>query len=66
MGNPAMTNHMYATTKALLERVAPVQIDVLAIKALMKYIDDAVRGLGEICDEIKNAQEIGMKVLVVS
>jgi hypothetical protein len=50
----------------LLERVAPVMIDSQAIMALMKIIDDSIRGLGEIGDDILNASEKGLTLLLVS
>ncbi len=42
-------------------------IDALAIKALMGAIDDAVNGIGEICEreDIPNPVENGMKLLLV-
>ena len=64
-GNPIPSNYLYTHVKMILERVAPVMIDSTAIKALMKFIDDAVCGLGEICDDVPDAIEKGMKLLLV-
>ena len=65
-GNPIQQNYLYTNVKMILERVAPVMIDCNAVKALMKFIEDAVNGLGEICDEVPDAIEKGMKLLLVS
>ena len=42
-------------------------IDSLAVKALMDLIDDAVNGIGEICEkeDIPDPVENGMKLLTV-
>ena len=66
MGNPIPQNHLYTHVKMLLERVAPVMIDNQAIVALMKIIDDSIRGLNEIGDDVMNASEKGLKLLLVS
>ena len=65
LGSAAPTNNMYNSVKMLLERVAPAMIDRTAIEALITMVDDAVRGLGEICDEIPDAVNNGMKLLLV-
>ena len=43
-----------------------MMIDSLAIASLLKYIDDAVTGIGEITEEVPHAIEKGMKLLLVS
>ena len=65
MGNPIPQNHIYGNVKLLLERVAPVMIDKAAIQVLMDYIEDGVRGVGEITEEVPHATENGMKLLKV-
>ena len=66
MGNAIPQNYLYGNVKMLMERVAPVMIDTTAINALMRYIDDAVSGIGELCDDIPKPIESGMKLLLVS
>ena len=67
MGNPIPQNPLYNHVKQLFERISPVMIDSLAIKALMGLIDDAVNGIGEICEkeDIPDPVENGMKLLTV-
>ncbi len=67
LGNPIPQNPVYQHVKQLFERISPVMIDALAIKALMGAIDDAVNGIGEICEreDIPNPVENGMKLLLV-
>ena len=65
MGHPTPQNYVYSTVKVLLERIAPVMIDSVAIQELVAFVSDAVKGTGEICDEIPNATENGMKLLLV-
>ena len=64
-GNPIPQNTMYTTVKTLLERVAPVMIDCAAVQEVLKFIDDAVLGLGEINEEVPHAVEKGMKLLLI-
>ena len=71
MGNPVPTNYLYTNVKLLLERVAPVMIDGAAVIALVKYMDEAVRAklfdeAFELADDLPNAIECGMKLLLVS
>ena len=68
MGNPIPQNPLYNHVKQLFERISPVMIDSLAIKALMDLIDDAVNGIGEICEkeDIPEPVENGMKLLTVN
>lgn len=65
MGSPIPQNILYSQVKTLLERVAPVMIDVLAVKALMTFVADSVTGIGESVEDIPNATEKGMKLLLV-
>ena len=65
LGNPTPQNYVYSTVKVLLERIAPVMIDSVAIQELVSFVSDAVKGTGAICDEIPNATENGMKLLLV-
>ena len=65
LGNPTPQNYVYSTVKVLLERIAPVMIDSVAIQELVSFVSDAVKGTGQICDEIPNATENGMKLLLV-
>ncbi len=65
MGNPVPQNYKYGNVKTLLGRIAPVMIDSIAIKALMKFIDDAVNGIGEMVEDIEEPVEKGMKLLLV-
>ena len=68
MGNPIPQNPLYNHVKQLFERISPVMIDSLAVKALMDLIDDAVNGIGEICEkeDIPGPVDNGMKLLTVS
>ena len=68
MGNPIPQNPLYNHVKQLFERISPVMIDSLAVKALMDLIDDAVNGIGEICEkeDIPDPIDNGMKLLTVS
>ena len=65
MGNPIPQNYLYTNVKLLLERVAPLMIDSMAIMALVKFVDEAVGGMGDICDEMADAVTCGMKLLLV-
>ena len=65
MGNSIPQNFLYGNVKMLMERVAPVMIDATAIVALLKFIEEAVDGVGEICEEIPKPIESGMKLLLV-
>ena len=65
VGNPVPSNVMYNTVKVLLERIAPVMIDSIAIQDLVNFVSQAVKGSGDICDDIPEATENGMKLLLV-
>lgn len=66
LGNPTQNNVFYMTIKALLERIAPVMIDYDSILQILRYVDDSVRGLGEIDDEIGiKGSERGLQLLLV-
>ncbi|XP_034943210.1 sister chromatid cohesion protein PDS5 homolog B isoform X1 [Chelonus insularis] len=68
LGQPVMTNLYYNTVKMLLERVSSVIIDEEAIRILIKYVEDCLRG-GNTIDEIglnpNNAGEKGLRLLVI-
>ena len=66
MGNSIPQNYLYGNVKILMERVAPVMIDSNAIVALMKFIEEAVDGVGEVIEDIPKPIESGMKLLLVS
>ncbi|XP_014675735.1 PREDICTED: sister chromatid cohesion protein PDS5 homolog B-like [Priapulus caudatus] len=66
LGNPTQNNVFYMTIKALLERIAPVMIDYDSVLQLLRYVDDSVRGLGEIDDEIGiKGSERGLQLLLM-
>ena len=65
MGQAVPTNALYTNVKTLLERVAPVMIDLDAMTALVTLLDDAVNGLREINDDIPDVVSKGMKLLSV-
>ncbi|KAK2179962.1 hypothetical protein NP493_464g01004, partial [Ridgeia piscesae] len=65
VGNPVPSNVMYNTVKVLLERIAPVMIDSIAIQDLVTFVSQAVKGSGDICDDIPEATENGMKLLLL-
>lgn len=69
LGQPIMTNLYYNTVKMLLERVSSVMIDHEALKILITYVEDCLRG-GNIIDEASlnpsTAGERGLRLLVVS
>ncbi|XP_052089620.1 sister chromatid cohesion protein PDS5 homolog B-like isoform X2 [Mytilus californianus] len=67
LGGPSQgtQNIYYNTIKSLLERVAPVMIDVSAVDQLVSHVDDSVRGLGIITEGIDGAAEKSVKLLMV-
>ncbi|XP_067006125.2 sister chromatid cohesion protein PDS5 homolog B-A [Anabrus simplex] len=68
LGQPVMTNLYYNTVKMLLERISSVMVDHQAIKVLVGYVEDCLRG-GNIIEEIglnpNTAGERGLKLLVM-
>lgn len=68
LGQPIMTNLYYNTVKMLLERISSVMVDHLALKVLVSYVEDCLRG-GNLIDEIglhpNTAGEKGLKLLVM-
>ena len=65
MGNAVPTNQLYTNVKTLLERVAPVMIDNLAITALVEHLHDAITGTINLRKEVPDIIEKGMKLLLV-
>lgn len=68
LGQPIMTNLYYNTVKMLLERVSSVMVDHEAIRVLLGYVEDCLRG-GNTVDEIglhpATAGDRGLKLLVM-
>ncbi|XP_017780712.1 PREDICTED: sister chromatid cohesion protein PDS5 homolog B isoform X2 [Nicrophorus vespilloides] len=68
LGQPVMTNLYYNTVKMLLERVSSVMVDHQAIKLLVGYVDDCLRG-GNTIEEVglhpATAGDRGLKLLVM-
>lgn len=62
-----MTNVFYMTVKQLLERVAPVLVDKIAVQHLLSYVDQALKNDPDILEELgsANAPERGLKLLHV-
>ncbi|XP_003748624.1 sister chromatid cohesion protein PDS5 homolog B [Galendromus occidentalis] len=48
LGLPVQTNSFFVTIKQMLERIAPVVIDSSGIKQIFEYVQDSLRGNGEI------------------
>lgn len=65
LGNPIPQNYVYSYVKLLLERIAPLMIDAEAVEALTVYVDGAVRGSEDICQEVEDPVGCGMRLLVV-
>ncbi|XP_063218306.1 sister chromatid cohesion protein PDS5 homolog B isoform X2 [Bacillus rossius redtenbacheri] len=67
LGQPVMTNLYYNTVKMLLERVSSVMVDHVALKILIGYVEDCLRG-GNLIEEVglhpNTAGEKGLKLLV--
>ncbi|XP_046739782.1 sister chromatid cohesion protein PDS5 homolog B isoform X2 [Diprion similis] len=68
LGQPVMTNLYYNTIKMLLERVSSVMIDEEAIRVLIGYVLDCLKG-GNVIEEVglnpNNAGEKGLRLLVM-
>lgn len=68
LGAPVMTNLYYNTVKMLLERISSVMIDHEAIKLLVGYVEDCLRG-GNTIEEVglhpATAGDRGLKLLVM-
>ncbi|KAH0539698.1 sister chromatid cohesion protein PDS5 homolog B isoform X1 [Cotesia glomerata] len=68
LGQPVMTNLYYNTIKMLLERVSSVTIDEEAIRILIGYVEDCLKG-GNTIEEIglnpNNAGEKGLRLLMI-
>ncbi|XP_046608926.1 sister chromatid cohesion protein PDS5 homolog B-B isoform X3 [Neodiprion virginianus] len=68
LGQPVMTNLYYNTIKMLLERVSSVMIDEEAIRVLIGYVLDCLKG-GNVIEEVglnpNNAGEKGLRLLVI-
>lgn len=65
LGLPVQTNSFYMIVKQLLERVAPVMIDLAGIKQLLHYIKDSLFGAGDIDIQLGlfNSAERGLMLL---
>jgi len=72
LGNPVPQNTVYMSVKALLERMAPVLIDGMAVSALLGLVDTAIKSSLSEDDDIENVIDAdnpvgaGMKLLLVS
>nr|CAI5853212.1 unnamed protein product [Callosobruchus analis] len=68
LGPPVMTNLYYNTVKMLLERISSVMIDHEAIRLLIGYVEDCLRG-GNTIEEVglhpATAGERGLRLLVM-
>lgn len=68
LGQPVMTNLYYNTVKMLLERISSVMVDHDAIRLLVGYVDDCLRG-GNTIEEVglhpATAGDRGLKLLVM-
>ncbi|XP_064636358.1 sister chromatid cohesion protein PDS5 homolog A-like [Lineus longissimus] len=62
-GHPTPQNVFYTSVKMLMERIAPVHIDVNAMKILMKLVNDSVSGIADIDDDVHDCGYKGMKLL---
>lgn len=66
VGSPPGQNQFYYNlVKSLLERVAPVMIDAVAIKELVGLVGELLTGFGPVADTVENASEKGIKLLLV-
>ena len=63
VGHP---NFLYNLVKSLLERVAPVMIDAVAIEKLVKHIDQVLNGQSEVMNGVENAGEKSVELIFVS
>lgn len=68
LGLPVQTNSFYMIVKQMLERVAPVMIDLAGIKQLLHYINDSLIGSGDLDIQLGlfNSAERGLQLLQVS
>ena len=58
---------MYSNVKMLLERIAPVMIDNLAVQAYLDVIDKVLNNDEELCKALpEEPSEKAMKLLLVS
>ncbi|XP_071446886.1 sister chromatid cohesion protein PDS5 homolog A isoform X2 [Hetaerina americana] len=68
LGQPVMTNLYYNTVKMLLERISSVMVDKEALKILVGYVEQCLKG-GPLIEEIGlnpgTAGERGLKLLYV-
>ncbi|KAK9873896.1 hypothetical protein WA026_002248 [Henosepilachna vigintioctopunctata] len=68
LGQPVMVNLYYNTVKMLLERISSVMIDHEAVKLLIGYVEDCLKG-GNTIEEIglhpATAGDRGLKLLVM-
>ncbi|XP_034247341.1 sister chromatid cohesion protein PDS5 homolog B [Thrips palmi] len=68
LGQPIMTNLYYNTVKLLLERISSVMVDQQALKILVGYVEDCLKG-GNLIEEVglhpNTAGERGLKLLVM-
>ncbi|XP_054724365.1 sister chromatid cohesion protein PDS5 homolog B-A-like [Uloborus diversus] len=67
LGLPVQTNSFYMIVKQMLERVAPVMIDLAGIKQLILYIKDSLLGPGDIDIQLGlfNSAERGLHLLQI-
>ncbi|KAF8783022.1 Sister chromatid cohesion protein PDS5 like protein [Argiope bruennichi] len=67
LGLPVQTNSFYMIVKQMLERVAPVMIDLAGIKQLLNYIKDSLIGTGDIDIQLGlfNSAERGLTLLQI-
>ena len=67
-GNPNQPSPLYETIRTLMERIAPLVIDVAAIKELVAIVAEHVEGLAEPFQEQadETAEVRGLKLLQVS
>jgi len=72
LGNPVPQNAVYMTVKALLERMAPVLIDGMAVASLLGLVDTSIKSSLNDEDEAETVIDAddpvgaGMKLLLVS
>ncbi|KAG8200522.1 hypothetical protein JTE90_000597 [Oedothorax gibbosus] len=67
LGLPVQTNSFYMIVKQMLERVAPVMIDLAGIKQLVHYINDSLIGSGDLDIQMGlfNSAERGLQLLQI-
>ncbi|XP_077983606.1 sister chromatid cohesion protein PDS5 homolog A-like isoform X2 [Glandiceps talaboti] len=67
IGNPKQATPFYECVKTLLERIAPLMIDVPAVAALCKLVHDQIEGVGEDFDDVFSKDTVpyrGIKLLM--